>query len=57
MPHLNYVHKSMGFLDLNNGILVFKSLPDVETKEETETTFMDAVKSGKIKPRDDVPDS
>jgi hypothetical protein len=28
-----------------------------EFNEESETPFMDAVKSGKLKPRDDVPDS
>ena len=49
---------SWGILDLNDGILVFRGLPDAEEPDkESETPFTDAVKQGKIKPRTDVPDS
>ena len=49
---------SWGILDLNDGILVFRGLPDTEESDrESETPFTDAVKQGKIKPREDVPDS
>jgi len=49
---------SWGILDLNNGILIFRGLPDAEeSDEESETPFTDAVKQGKIKHRKDVPDS
>jgi len=49
---------SWGILELDDGILVFRGLPDPEESDrESETPFMDAVKQGKIKPRKDVPDS